>query len=105
MLTASKTQHWAVSFLSKQNGERVMTYEELREEAKRQGYRLVALDSREKLLPCTCGNKRRTHFDTWEGGKWIYMLTCTKCGKTAKGHSVSEVNRNWNEMIKMEMSK
>lgn len=77
-----------------------MTYEELREEAKRQGYRLVALDTREKLLPCTCGNKRRTHFDTWEGGKWIYMLTCTKCGKTAKGHSVSEVNRNWNEMIK-----
>lgn len=76
-----------------------MTYEELKAEAKKQGYRLVAVPKVEKLLPCTCGATRRWHKYQWDG-KPVYSLTCYKCGRTVKGSSEEEVKKNWNEVIR-----
>lgn len=49
-----------------------MTIEELRAEAKKLGYNLIPINKKEKLLPCTCGCKRREHwgFRNDKTGKW-----------------------------------
>lgn len=84
-----------------------MTFEELKEEAKRQGYNLIKIKKPEKLLPCTCGSKRRQH---WYGvdiksGRPFEKLVCEKCGKEARGYSKDEAIANWNKMIQKEESK
>jgi len=56
----------------------------------------------EKLLPCTCGCKRREHH--WIGTRDDnrYVLRCYKCGKEASGKTEIEVHKLWNKMIKTE---
>ena len=53
----------------------------------------------ERLIPCTCGSKRREH---WVGcypyNKFI--LKCSRCGFTVNGTSEIAVNKNWNEAIR-----
>ena len=39
-----------------------MTLAELKEEARKQGYRLMKDCRPERLLPCTCGGNKRTHY-------------------------------------------
>ena len=82
-----------------------MTIEELRVEAKKLGYNLIPINKKEKLLPCTCGCKRREHwgFRNNKTGKWETELRCHKCGKTVCGPSEKEAIHNWNEVIKKEM--
>ena len=81
-----------------------MTFEELQEEAKRQGYKLLKINKPEKLLPCTCGNNRREHWHrvNVQSGRSYEILRCPKCGKEAKGETEKEAKRNWNLMIKKE---
>lgn len=81
-----------------------MTLEELKEEAKQQGYALIKIKKREKLLPCTCGSNRRQH---WHGvdiksGRPFEELVCYKCKRRVRGYSKEEAISNWNEMIKKE---
>lgn len=77
-----------------------MTLEELKAEAKRQGYNLIKIPVREKLLPCTCGYNRRSH---WENINGEVSLYCEKCFKKATGKTEKEARRNWNEMIRKEL--
>ncbi len=82
-----------------------MTFEELKAEAKAQGYRLLPCKNyKEKLLPCTCGCNRRDHRFGWDGDKGQHkvILECQKCGKKASGTSEVNAIHNWNEMIKAE---
>ena len=75
-----------------------MTFEELKEEAEKQGYTLVKFKKRERLLPCVCGHNRRTE---WQSTlKDSVTLECNTCGLTAEGRSRAEAVRNWNEMIR-----
>lgn len=56
----------------------------------------------EKLLPCTCGNKRRQHWCKFVDGGTLEGLKCTKCGKTVWGKSEADARRQWNKAIRSE---
>ena len=79
-----------------------MTVDELRKEAKALGYNIIKIKKREKLLPCTCGCKRREHWDSLRDGEWLVVLKCERCRKEACGKNETEAVHNWNEMIKAE---
>lgn len=79
-----------------------MTYEELRAEAKAQGYKLMPIKQVEKLLPCTCGSKRREHWQKWIGNDWEITLCCMRCGKSVSGIGDAGARSAWNEMIRSE---
>ena len=79
-----------------------MTFEELRTEAKAQGYTLMPIKRNEKFLPCTCGSKRREHWSRWTGSGIEITLACMRCGKRVSGATEAEAKHNWNEMIRSE---
>lgn len=81
-----------------------MTLEELKLEADKLGYSLVKKQKSIKLLPCTCGNKRRTMWITTirstGGGGFQRILACDKCGmKAPPGNTIQEAKENWNKII------
>jgi len=78
-----------------------MTLEELKREAKAAGYKLIPIQKEEKLLPCTCGRKRReTRLDVKTRR---LALVCPKCGRRAIGETEKEVRENWNKGIRDQM--
>lgn len=79
-----------------------MTLDELKAEAKRQGYNLIKIQKKEKLLTCVCGCNRRSHFDYYKNGKWGYGLECKRCKKIVYGTTEAEVRSEWNKMVRME---
>ena len=82
-----------------------MTFEELKEEAARQGYRLVKFKKYIRIEPCTCGSRKRLHFTKWDGKKLWISLKCISCGKEALGENEEDAKLNWNEMILEERGK
>ena len=80
-----------------------MTVDELKIEAKKLGYNIVKIPERpEKLLPCICGSRHRSHWESrHDDGLWYKSLRC-KCGRRADGLTKIEVNKNWNNMIRKE---
>lgn len=84
-----------------------MTVDELRAEAKKLGYNIIKVKKPEKLLPCTCGSKRRYRGNRYEKstGKFYDELVCMKCGKRAEGETEEEAIHNWNIMIQEEGKK
>lgn len=76
-----------------------MTFEELKAEAKAQGYSLMKIQPHVKLEPCFCGCNRRQHMSRWTGTEALTILRCTKCGREASGRSEQEARENWNRMI------
>ena len=49
-----------------------------------------------KMLPCTCGGKRRQHWFSEAG----YQMRCVRCGLAApRGKTELEAIRAWNKMI------
>ena len=83
-----------------------MTLEELKAEAKAQGYKLIKDKPKPKLLKCTRGRK---NFGKWtrnkeDGSSSEWKIECRKCGK-ASGWADSERKaiEKWNEMIESEM--
>lgn len=80
-----------------------MTVEELRNEAKKLGYRLVKDRPTTKLLPCpVCGSKRTiewVHTDAAGG----YTRECHMCDFRAKrGKTKTEARENWNKKVRGE---
>ena len=54
----------------------------------------------ERLLPCKCGCKRRSHWTV--AGRGIsekYKLMCLKCGFEVYGSSEIDLHKKWNEAI------
>ena len=83
-----------------------MTLEELKAEAKAQGYKLIKNNPKPKLLKCTCGRK---DFSRWtrpkeDGVSFEWNIECRRCGK-ASGWADSERKaiEKWNDMIESEM--
>ena len=77
-----------------------MSYEELKEEAKRQGYKLIKKQPYIRKLPCVCGRKRQT---LWFGSLG-YFYAC-ECGRRSVGASTEKKAKiEWNEMISEEMN-
>ena len=80
-----------------------MTLEELKVEAKNQGYKLVKDAPYEKFLPCKCGhNRRKRRCGFYSGsGKGLYVrYVCTKCGYYVDGKTEKEAKHNWNEKMR-----
>ena len=75
-----------------------MTLEELKEEAKAKGYKLIKASPYIKLLPCKCGRKRLDQWFVTDGGTFF---RCPNCGTRApEGKTEREARKNWN--FKME---
>lgn len=69
---------------------------ELRDEAKRRGYKLIKIPERIKLLPCTCGYK---HSSLWSGPAGRFYK-CDDCGiKAPPAKTQKQAKLNWNKMI------
>ena len=76
-----------------------MTFEELKREAKAQGYHLIKSQPHIKFEPCICGCNRREHWTKWTGVESLIMLRCAKCGREASGKTEKDAKLNWNSMI------
>lgn len=76
-----------------------MDVNELKELAKSMGYNIIKIKTKEKLLPCTCGCNRRSHWDVYANGVWYITLKCNNCDREARGKTEAEAIHNWNEMI------
>lgn len=71
-----------------------MTFEELKAEAKRQGYNLIKKKESVKLLPCACGNKRPSLWYTGGGHCYYQCIRCMRAGTLAIFKN--EAKMNWN---------
>ena len=75
-----------------------MTFEELREEAHRQGYHLIKYNPLPKIQPCTCGRKK--YFK--RGHSWnteldvLVSIYCPDCGREVWGGDEREAREMWN---------
>lgn len=75
-----------------------MTLEELKTEAKRQGYGLIKKNPLPKKLPCVCGRKLLEEWWVMRKG-WAYK--CPECGRMADaGETEREARELWNEAVK-----
>lgn len=79
-----------------------MTLDELKAEAKKQGYRLIKITPTVKILPCpVCGSKRTAEWLRMrDGGGYIrrcYNYNCDFEGDWAK--TANEAKRKWNETV------
>lgn len=74
-----------------------MTLDELKAEAKAQGYRLMPIIPYVKLAPCKCGRKRIEQWFVTDGTGGIFFK-CPVCGmKSPKGKTEREARKKWNE--------
>ena len=77
-----------------------MELRELKQEAKKAGFYLLKAQPREKLLPCTCGCKKRRTLYSPKG----VVLECTKCGRhTRYAKNPTDARAFWNAGIRAEM--
>lgn len=75
-----------------------MTFEELKEEAKRQGYNLVKKPTYIPLAKCS-NCKSKSYLRMFSDGFWHYWK-CVKCGLMAKGANTNKQAReNWNKAV------
>lgn len=76
-----------------------MTFEELKQEAKRQGYNLIPAH-KEKFLPCLCGANCHQYTTGPEGE----FYSCKRCGleapPVAKDSGRNAMVKAWNQMIR-----
>lgn len=75
-----------------------MTLEELKAEAKRQGYKLIK-DENIRFEPCLCGGARRE----WWSGPEGHKVVCLRCGLESpwvpRSKGKNGVKKSWNAMI------
>nr|DAI22733.1 MAG TPA: hypothetical protein [Caudoviricetes sp.] len=79
-----------------------MTFEELKTEAKKQGYKLVKAKPSVKFLPCICGGKRREWWSRMNiNFKEERSVVCLKCGLRSPWivGSDNALKTAWNNMI------
>lgn len=76
-----------------------MTLEELREEAKKQGYKLTKKIKYEKLQKC-CGKFPQQELTINPNGKYYYCKHCGRKGKIA--NSWYQARINWNKGVENE---
>lgn len=75
--------------------------EMLKEFANDLGFNIIKKRVVPKMLPCTCGCKRREHWNRWDRDIRInyVILKCEKCERKAEGKDKIDAINNWNKMI------
>lgn len=74
-----------------------MTLEELKAEAKAQGYKLMPIVPYIKLAPCKCGKK---YPGLWYRSGGGMFFKCKYCDLSAPdGNTEREARKNWNAMV------
>lgn len=77
-----------------------MTFDELKAEAKRQGYNLIKIQKYIPLTPCVCGAKRSVKVYCTRFGN---VCMCSNCGKsTEEVKSARKARTAWNELMERE---
>lgn len=72
-----------------------MTFEELKAEAEKQGYKLIKNKKYVKLLHCPNCGKAPSGWRSLRNGNWSYMC---ECGERAEGaRTKTEARRLWND--------
>lgn len=78
-----------------------MTFNELKVEADKLGYRLTKKQTYIKLLPCTCGCKKAKEW--YDAGFLVrdkYFYACPRCEKkSTPAKTIKAARIAWNEMI------
>ena len=76
----------------------LLTLQELKAEAKRQGYKLIK-DENIRFEPCLCGGTRR---EWWSGPEGVKVV-CLRCGLESpwvpRSKGKNGVKKSWNAMI------
>lgn len=80
-----------------------MTFEELKTEAEKQGYKLMKKpEPMPKIRPCPCGRKRLSHYYMWDrrtSTEYI-QIGCPKCGRLGDWcENEREARELWNERM------
>ena len=76
-----------------------MTYEELKAEAKRQGYKLIKIPEKIVFSNCICGagQRKRHHYYT-TGNEQFYE--CRECGfRSPSAKTQRQAKINWNKAV------
>lgn len=77
-----------------------MTFDELKLEAKKYGYRLEKIQEPITLLPCPVCGKKRTSEWYKQGG--LRFRQCCNCGFTGNyGENSKEAKIEWNKTVEM----
>ena len=77
-----------------------MTLDELKAEAKRQGFKLIPNITYTKLKPCKCGINRRDHLFKYDAnGDEKAGLRCVSCGFTVWSSSERSARTKWNREV------
>ena len=82
-----------------------MTYEELKTEAEKLGYKLIKKQEYIRFLPCTCGCNVRHHhtIPPRDGHPRLYFYKCSGCFKEGpKAKTERDAKIAWNKMIEEE---
>ena len=76
-----------------------MTVEELKIEANKLGYNIIKKQPYVKLLPCTCGQKKPTHWYKF-GNEVGEFYKCPKCDfMSPVAKTKNKAKENWNEAV------
>lgn len=76
-----------------------MTFEELKAEAKRQGYNLIKQPTYIPLKPCVCGAKRSVKMFYSTTGQGYMCLKCRRESERCK--TKNEARLSWNKRIEV----
>ena len=83
-----------------------MTLDELKQEARSHGYKLIPIVPYVKLAPCKCGRKRGAKQWFYTDGSGMTFYKCDYCGlKALRAKTEREARINWNKMVADEESK
>ena len=75
-----------------------MTFEELKAEARKLGYKIVKDRPTIKLLPCNCGEKNSVYMDYTDD--WQRYFRCKRCGFMGYFHRKTYGAREeWNRAV------
>ena len=77
-----------------------MTFEELKAEAKRQGYNLIKQPTYIPLKPCVCGAKRSLKMCYTNHGQGYRCYKCGRIAEAAKNNKEARIN--WNKLMEKE---
>lgn len=97
----SRCDHYPEKREKGQKVKNALAIEQLKEEAKKLGYRLAKIPEKVRMLPCpVCGKKDTTCWSDYKCGYVLFFRRCNGCGFEGKcAGSESGLNKTWNKAV------